>query len=464
MSLERIMGSEHEYGIFSKNDCYLLPSKVISSNVIKNFFSSKIDENYNIHLREMNLPLGGNIGQFLENGARLYVDLGHPEYSTPEVTNPLDLIRWEKAGDRILSDCIKSLRENSEFEVKLFKHNSDGKGHGFACHLNFLTSPEFWATLNLRLHQLNNIQEIWISFLVSGQIIWGSGKIGSEMDDSVSYQISQRADFIQEVIDSDTVYSRAIICNRTGRKYSKLYERIHVIIFDSNMADWSIFLKAGTSNIILAMLEESFLPARISNLILLDPVTAIKLVSRDLTTKKTVSELKDSSKISALGMQFRFLEAAKEFLAQKSHKTIWDDVIKKWEDALLSFERDDGWLDDKLDWRIKKTLLENYSEKYKMKLIDYEYHNIDYNSGLYFILEKNGKVQRLVDESLIIDAKSNSPEDTRAYFRGMAVRHLEKEIKSIFWNFIHLKDFGLVYLEPFDGSKKFFSKISKNFL
>src|SRR5262245_9882480 len=38
----------------------------------------------------------------LTNGARLYVDHAHPEYSAPETTNPLDAVRWDKAGELIM--------------------------------------------------------------------------------------------------------------------------------------------------------------------------------------------------------------------------------------------------------------------------------------------------------------------------------------------------------------------------
>ena len=38
----------------------------------------------------------------LTNGARLYVDHAHPEYSTPEVTNPRDLVLWDKVGERVM--------------------------------------------------------------------------------------------------------------------------------------------------------------------------------------------------------------------------------------------------------------------------------------------------------------------------------------------------------------------------
>ena len=41
----------------------------------------------------------------LTNGARLYVDHAHPEYSTPEVTTPLDIVRWDKAGEQVMLDA-----------------------------------------------------------------------------------------------------------------------------------------------------------------------------------------------------------------------------------------------------------------------------------------------------------------------------------------------------------------------
>ena len=41
----------------------------------------------------------------LTNGARLYVDHAHPEYSAPECTNPLAAVIWDKAGERVMAEA-----------------------------------------------------------------------------------------------------------------------------------------------------------------------------------------------------------------------------------------------------------------------------------------------------------------------------------------------------------------------
>ena len=45
----------------------------------------------------------GMANVILPNGARLYVDHAHPEFSTPEVTNPLDVVRFDKAGELVMA-------------------------------------------------------------------------------------------------------------------------------------------------------------------------------------------------------------------------------------------------------------------------------------------------------------------------------------------------------------------------
>jgi proteasome accessory factor A len=44
----------------------------------------------------------GAANVILTNGARLYVDHAHPEYSAPEVTNARDAVVWDKAGERVM--------------------------------------------------------------------------------------------------------------------------------------------------------------------------------------------------------------------------------------------------------------------------------------------------------------------------------------------------------------------------
>jgi proteasome accessory factor A len=62
----------------------------------------------------------------LTNGARLYVDHAHPEYSAPEVTNPLDAVRYDAAGQLVmLAAAQRALEVNGPPLITLYKNNTD---------------------------------------------------------------------------------------------------------------------------------------------------------------------------------------------------------------------------------------------------------------------------------------------------------------------------------------------------
>ena len=71
----------------------------------------------------MNMVLG--------NGARLYVDHAHPEYSSPETTNPHDAVLWDKAGDAVVLTAMRHIAATPGFApVHLYKNNTDNKSAG----------------------------------------------------------------------------------------------------------------------------------------------------------------------------------------------------------------------------------------------------------------------------------------------------------------------------------------------
>src|SRR5881227_1369272 len=63
----------------------------------------------------------------LTNGARLYVDHAHPEYSTPECTNPLAIVTWDKAGEQVALDAARFASGTGEGDLLLYKNNTDNK-------------------------------------------------------------------------------------------------------------------------------------------------------------------------------------------------------------------------------------------------------------------------------------------------------------------------------------------------
>src|SRR5713101_5450494 len=183
---------------------------------------------------------------FLVNGARFYQDTGcHPEYSTPECDNILDLVIHDKAGERLLEACLPAaeerLREEGlSGEIYIFKNNTDSLGNTYGCHENFLMrrDVDFWK-----------VTEQLIPFFVTRQIFAGAGK--------AQLFISQRAQHIHEKTSSSTTSSRSIINTRDEpHADAERYRRLHIIVGDSNMSEVATYLKVGTAALVLSMIED----------------------------------------------------------------------------------------------------------------------------------------------------------------------------------------------------------------
>ena len=95
------------------------------------------------------------VNAVLTNGARYYVDHAHPEYSTPECTDALQLVLADKAGERILARSMHAARRllTAGQEIVVYKNNSDGKGNSYGRHENYLVDRTVpFATLVRNLH------------------------------------------------------------------------------------------------------------------------------------------------------------------------------------------------------------------------------------------------------------------------------------------------------------------------
>ena len=195
------------------------------------------------------------LNKVLANGGRLYVDGAHPEYSTPECSNPREVVAFERAGERILAQSLREMaRVLGREQYVLYKNNSDGKGNSYGYHENYLVS---------RAVPFDKIARVLIPFFVTRPIIVGAGKVGAENHTSpTEYQISQRADFFECLLDLNTMVKRPIINTRDEPHADQArFRRLHVIVGDANMAELSTYLKVGILNIVLELLEaEADLP------------------------------------------------------------------------------------------------------------------------------------------------------------------------------------------------------------
>jgi proteasome accessory factor PafA2 len=473
VAVAKVMGIETEYGIIAKGAQDYNP--ILASSILINSFASprlkrvRWDYEEESPLRDargFERPSldtgedeGGLVSVILENGARFYVDHAHPEYSTPECTNARDLVIHDKAGERVLEESLKAAgRALAEGQrILVYKNNSDGKGNSYGCHENYLTA---------RSTPFANIFRFLTPFLVTRQVFTGAGKVGCEAGGArgeLTYEISQRADFFEVEVGLETTFKRPIINTRDEPHADpEKYRRLHVIVGDANMSEVATFLKTGTTAIVLSMIEDDFITADLS---LDDPVGALRAISHDPTCRKAVN-LADGRSMTAVDLQWEFLDWAKKYVADQEYDPTQLDVLARWEQTLATLETDPMRGDRQLDWVAKLRLLDAYRERHdldwgdpKLALVDLQYHDVRRDKGLYYRLAEQDQVERLVPEDEIQRAISEPPTDTRAWFRGQILRRFASDVTTASWDGI-VFDLGgdslskLPMLEPLRGTKE----------
>src|SRR5208283_611386 len=206
----------------------------------------------------------------------------------------------DRAGERILMACARELSAQRGYAVRLYKNNTDFRGHSYGCHENYLVSRSLpWIQL------AQGIQ----AFLVTRQIFAGAGKFAIEDEDrflSPDFQISQRSDFFSELQSVDTMQRRPIVNTRDEPHANpRLYRRFHVIIGDANMSPFATRLKIGATALALEAIARE--PWRAWPAVA-DPLAALTAISRDPSFRWEV-KLASKKASTALEIQRAYLEA-----------------------------------------------------------------------------------------------------------------------------------------------------------
>lgn len=369
--------------------------------------------------------------RILSNGARLYNDHAHPEYSTPECLSLFDLVAHDKAGERILLQAAQNLSRERGCEVRLYKNNTDFQGHSYGCHDNYLMSREV---------PFEAIRRALIPFNVTRQIFAGAGKVGIESDAGLVspgvFQLAQRSDFFEVEASVDTMHRRPLINTRDEPHADpKRYRRLHGIVGDANLCELATALKVGTTALVLDCIEQGVIP---DSLQLARPLDAIRTISHDSTFQWRVI-LADGTVTTAIEIQRRYHALAEKYALSRDSETEW--VLHEWARVLDALERDPMELVGELDWVTKRWLLTTFVEAEGLewsdpwlRSLDLEYHNIHLETGLYYELQKENAVRRLVSEEQIQKAVGTPPSDTRAYVRGKALERYGKDLVAVQWD------------------------------
>jgi proteasome accessory factor A len=420
----RIFGIENEYGV----TCTFRGQRRLSPDEVARYLFRRV-----VHW-------GRSSNVFLENGARLYLDVGsHPEYATPECDAVHEVVAHDKAGERILEHLLAAAEvrlheEGIAGDVYLFKNNTDSAGNSYGCHENYLVA---------RQGEFARMADVLIPFFVTRQIWCGAGKV-LHGPRGAQYCIAQRAEHIWEGVSSATTRSRPIINTRDEpHADAERFRRLHVIVGDSNMSEWTTFMKVGITDLVLRMVEANTVMRDLS---LENPIRAIREISHDTTCTRTV-KLANGRELTALELQMEYHEKTARFLERRGADETSALLLKEWGDALEALRaQEPERLVRKVDWVAKQVMIERYMAKHdlslgspRVALLDLAYHDVNRSRGLYYLLERGGAVDRVVDDAEVEVAMREPPQTTRAKLRGDFIRQAKAKRRDYTVDWVHLK-------------------------
>lgn len=460
LSVVRVMGAETEFGISQPGrpganpmrdsarvvDAYAAPRGLRSAQSFWDFSAETpladargfLMHESDAHISQLtHLPDAMPDAQYLANvvlpnGARLYVDHAHPEYSSPEVLTPREAVLWDRAGDRVAEECVRTLSTGPE-PVNLYKNNTDSKGSSYGTHENYIVRRDV---------DFEALAEQLIPFFTTRAILCGAGRVGiGRSGEEPGYQISSRADFFEEQIGLETTLRRPIINTRDEPHADGTHwRRLHVIIGDATLAEPATLVRFGSTSLVLGLIEAGLCP----DIRFADPVTALQTVSHDLTLTAALP-LEDGTTTTALQVQRAYLDAARA-AAGPAPDADTAEVLAEWERFLTSLARDPMELVADVDWVAKLALLESYRTREdlawdspKLALIDVQYSDVRDGRGLFYRLESAGRIRRLTTDDEVTRAVETAPESTRAFLRGGAVARFTAAVAAASWDSLVLE-------------------------
>lgn len=459
MTVQRIMGIETEYGVLRPGDQRTTPM-VLSGLVVRayandvglNAAQSRWDYSDESPLRDQRGydiarevahesqltdeidPSFANV--VLKNGARLYVDHAHPEYSSPEVTTPRDAVAYDRAGEVIMRHTAALLADDEDGPTQLYKNNTDGQGASYGTHENYLLRRDVpWARVVAGM----------TPFFVARQVVTGSGRVGIGTEsERAGFQLTQRADFFEAEVGLETTLKRPIINTRDEPHADhRKYRRLHVIVGDANHADVANLLKMGMTSLVLGALEDEALP----RIVLARPVTSMRAVSHDLTLAEPL-DLVDGRAMSALDILEAYRDATHTWWRRRGDDPVEEqtrEVFEHWGRVLDGLRRDPMSLAADLDWVAKKSVMEAFMTRHdvgwddpRLRALDIQWSDVRADKGLFHTFERAGRFTRVVSDEDVARAVVEPPRDTRAWLRGKSIEAFGSDVASASWD-------GMVY-------------------
>ena len=375
-------------------------------------------------------------------GSSWYIDSDHLEGNLPEHSSALEhpnILHGAGFAQARLALRAAERRLPAGVKLNLLANCSDGKT-AWGSHLSVLLTRSCFLDL---LYRKPHTAGFFATHLVTSVLYTGQGLVGAANGRSAcKYQLSQRADWFDRMHSHQTMFDRPLINLRDESHAEHDLARFHIIYFDMVLSPVANMLKAGTTQLVLAMIEAGWTDP---TLCLDDPVAAASEVSRDIQLQKTLRMAVRGRMMTALEIQTAIAGLAGEFVASGAAKDIVPDaekIVELWLETLDQLKhRELEALAKRCDAWLKYLLLENQRGRRnlswssaEMRVADSLFSSLDPDVSLFYRAANQGFVEQMPDDATIDRFTYEPPDDTRAYFRAHVLRQFGDHVSSIDWS------------------------------
>jgi len=441
----------------------------------------------------------GSTFWWLPNGGFLHMDCGHPEFSTPEAANPMELVRFVRDGDLALRGFCNFARKREGWDGFISRCNTSFDQTTWGSHESYAvrTQPEFrnwkrlggegWRWLYTRLaRQLS-------PHLATRIIYTGAG--GLSQHDSSCFVLSPRSEYIEKAEPtSDTQYSRSLINTKEEDLSNDAglgLRRLHLICGESICSDIGLYLRVGTTSLILALIERGIRPAHGLKMVPYeDAVSSLNIVNKDLTFTKIVAERR-TRQYTAIEVQRLYLDQVVKRLNEPWMPSWAPRVVALWSWVLDLLS--DGGAESAttvLDWALKYRLLAKRlsayhkltDERHRDRYLSSEEQRYNHRNAIYEIdarfgdVHEDGIFNRLDYQGLLnhsvpewVEPRPKRvqrllPTNPRARVRSLAVNNLQGQDTrvTITWDQIIHGRHVLNLADPFKPNLEWFDSSSES--
>jgi hypothetical protein len=384
-------------------------------------------------------------GIFLANGARFYIDCGlHLEMTTPECTNPSDVVRYVLAGERILSRLAAELEASNPAigEILLFKSNVD------------YSSLATWGCHESYLHRSDprGLPPQIIPHLVSRIIYTGAGGFNTRVP-QLEFTVSPRVWHLETEISGESTHHRGIFHTKDESLSTSGYHRLHILCGESLCSHMSMWLRTATTAAVVALIEGGVSPG--SDVAIPSPLQAMQVFAADPECRARVRTTRGRS-VSALDIQRHYLEQAEAHMRDSFMPPWAPELCRSWRETLDRIQQGAQAIATRLDWAIKRELYAQHARRHGVDWaelpgrtliavpangarpaaalrhefceIDLRFGQLGEGKGIFDALDR-AKVldHRVPGVDNIEEAMENPPAKGRAKIRGQCIRRLAGE-------------------------------------